>query len=157
MLVDFDKVDISNLNRQHYSIKHIGKYKTEALKEQIKEINPFTDIKTLNKKVTSYNAADIFGQYKIVIEAFDIAEQKAMLVNTLLSQCKNTKIISASGMAGYKSANDIITKKINNRFYISGDFVTESDNTPLMPPRVMVCAGHEANMALRIILDETNP
>ena len=157
LLVDFDKVDISNLNRQHYSIKHIGKYKTEALKEQIKEINPFTDIKTLNKKVTSYNAADIFGQYKIVIEAFDIAEQKAMIVNTLLSQCKNTKIISASGMAGYKSANDIITKKINNRFYISGDFVTESDNTPLMPPRVMVCAGHEANMALRIILDETNP
>ena len=38
-LIDFDRVEPSNLNRQIYRMKHLGRYKTEALKEEISEIN----------------------------------------------------------------------------------------------------------------------
>ncbi len=152
-LVDFDKVEISNLNRQFYRACHIGKYKTDALKEELKEINPWADIKTKNIKVTEENASELFGQYSIVCEAFDRPEAKAMLVNTLLPQFSSVKIIGASGMAGYKDANLIYTKKIMDRFYLCGDQKNGIETGDcLMAPRVMICAGHQANKVLELLL-----
>ena len=43
LLVDFDTVEISNLNRQHYTVRHLGMPKTEALAMQLQEINPFVN------------------------------------------------------------------------------------------------------------------
>lgn len=151
-LVDFDCVDISNMNRQQYNIEDIGTLKTTALTKNIKRFNPFIDITTQAVKVTEENAAEIFGKYPIVCEAFDKAENKAMLVNCILSECSDTKIISASGMAGLYSSNMITTQKINDRFYLCGDTKNEvSDNSALVAPRVAICASHQANMILRII------
>ena len=39
-LIDFDRVDITNLNRQQYFMRHIGMYKTDALREELVQINP---------------------------------------------------------------------------------------------------------------------
>ena len=98
-LVDFDKVDITNLNRQQYDIADLGTLKTDALTKNIKRFNPFIEITSQCVKVNEDNAAEIFGGYKIVCEAFDKAENKAMLVNSILSECGDTKIVSGSGMA----------------------------------------------------------
>ena len=124
-LVDFDKVDITNLNRQQYDIADLGTLKTDALTKNIKRFNPFIEITSQCVKVNEDNAAEIFGGYKIVCEAFDKAENKAMLVNSILSECGDTKIVSGSGMAGFGSSNTIVTRKINDRFYLCGD--TKSD------------------------------
>ncbi len=151
-IVDFDKVDITNLNRQQYDIDDIGKLKTIALATHIKHFNPFIKVTYDSIMVTERNAPKIFSNYPIVCEAFDKAENKAMLVNTLLTECSNTKIISASGMAGFESSNMIQTRKVNDRFYICGDTQSEiSKNTALMAPRVALCAAHQANMVLRIL------
>lgn len=152
-IVDFDKVDLSNLNRQNYYIKHLGMDKTTATENILKEINPYLNIKTDNIKITKKNATQIFKDDDIICEAFDKAETKAMFVNTFLSQNNGKKIISGNGMAGYKSSNLIQTKRKMKNLYICGDETSDIDEgMGLMSPRVNICAGHEANMVIRLIL-----
>lgn len=152
-LVDFDEVDLTNLNRQAYTIEHLGRLKTEALKELLLNINPYLNITTEIVKVTEENAVEIFKGYPIVCEAFDNPDSKAMLVNTLLANCPGMKIVSSSGMAGYESSNKIETKRIMKNLYLCGDGVTDAyAGIGLMAGRVNICAGHEANMVIRLIL-----
>ena len=157
LLVDFDRVEISNLNRQQYDTDDLGRLKTEALRDRLLKINPYITLKTRTVRVDDTNAAEIFDSYGIVCEAFDKAEAKAMLINTLLTQSPQTHIVSGSGMAGYLSANLITTRRVFDRLYLCGDGVTDmADANGLMAPRVAVCANHEANMALRLILGATD-
>ena len=83
-LIDFDRVDLTNLNRQQYLLRHVGMYKTDALKEQLLQINPYLDITTDCVKVTSENLKTLFADADIICEAFDNAETKAMFVNGIL-------------------------------------------------------------------------
>ena len=153
-LIDFDVVEASNLNRQQYRISHIGIKKTEAIKTIIKEINPFVEIDTLDIKVDRENILSIVGDVEIVIEAFDVAETKAMAIEELLIN-GDKKLVSASGMAGLGSANEIITRKIRDNFYLVGDNYSDYEEySGIMSTRVMICAAHQANIVLRIILGE---
>lgn len=152
-LVDFDTVDLTNLNRQAYTIQHVGRLKTEALKELLLNINPYLNITYETVKVTKDNVVNIFKDFSIVCEAFDNPDNKAMLVNTLLEKCLNTKVVASSGMAGYESSNSIKTTKVMKNFYLCGDRVSDSySGIGLMAGRVSICAGHEANMVIRLIL-----
>lgn len=154
-IIDFDVVEPSNLNRQQYFIKHIGLKKCDALGDIINEINPFIEVHKIDTYVEPNNIKELFEDMDIVIEAFDGAENKAMIVRELLLQTRKPKIISASGMAGYYSNNLIVSKKINSRLYMCGDFQNEAKiNEGLMAPRVGIAACHEANIALRLILGE---
>lgn len=153
LLIDFDRVDITNLNRQHYFIDDIGRYKTEALPDIIHRINPVIELETKTMLMTEENAAEALEGYDLVCECFDKAENKAMLINTVLSKTDKT-IVSASGMAGHFSSNMITTKKAMNRLYICGDGVSGMETASLMAPRVGICAMHQANMVLRILLDK---
>lgn len=156
-LIDFDVVEPSNLNRQQYMIKHLGMKKTQAVKEQIEQINPFVRVIARNVKITEENCLEIFKDDFIVCEAFDNPLEKAMLVNKLLSERNDVYVVSASGMAGYFSSNSIKTRKISERFYLCGDMENEAkQGMGLMAPRVSVCAGHQSNMALKIILGDFN-
>ena len=154
-LIDFDVVDITNLNRQQYFMEHIGMYKTDALKSLLLKINPYLDIRTDCVKVTDDNLQELFADATIVCEAFDNPEAKAMLVNGILEHFPEKKLVSATGMAGYGSSNTIITKRIMKNFYLCGDGVTSPTyGHGLMAPRVAICAAHEANMITRLILGE---
>jgi len=153
LLVDFDVVELSNLNRQHYDLTHLGMLKTDALKKQIEKINPFIETETCTLKVTEENVMTVFNGYPIVCEAFDNPQYKAMLVNALLAQGRQT-IVAASGMAGFDSANTIKTRQRFKNLYVCGDFKTPvQEGSGLMAPRVAVCAAHQANMVLRLLLN----
>ena len=153
-LVDFDIVEASNLNRQQYRISHIGIKKTEAMKSIIREINPFVEVDILDIKVDRENIYSIVGDSEIVVEAFDRAETKAMILEELLTD-KNKIVVSASGMAGLGSANEIVTKKIKDNFYLVGDNYSDYEEyLGIMSTRVMICAAHQANVVLRLILGE---
>lgn len=152
-LVDYDVVDVTNLNRQMYLIPQLGKKKTEALLEILQQINPYLSYETCCTKVTSDNVKELFGEYIYVCEAFDQADQKAMLVNGILMECPNTIIVSGNGMAGYGDCNDIVTKQQMRRLYICGDGKTDvGDGLGLMAPRVAACAAHQANKVIQLIL-----
>ena len=153
-LVDFDIVEASNLNRQQYRISHIGIKKTEAMKSIIREINPFVEVDILDIKVDRENIYSTVGDIEIVVEAFDRAETKAMILEELLTD-KNKIVVSASGMAGLGSANEIVTRKIKDNFYLIGDNYSDYEEySGIMSARVMLCAAHQANIVLRLILGE---
>lgn len=154
-LIDFDVVDVTNLNRQQYFMEHVGMYKTEALKSLLMKINPYIEIKTDCVRVTEENIKELFCDNDIVCEAFDNPDAKALLVNGIMEYFPEKKLVSASGMAGFGSSNSIVTKRITKNFYLCGDRVTAPTyGNGLMAPRVAVCAAHEANMITRLILGE---
>lgn len=151
-LIDFDRVDVSNLNRQQYFVSQLGEYKTDALLNNLKNISPYTVITSQCVKLNEENIPELLAPYDIICEAFDKADQKAMLVNSVLENFPEKYLISGNGMAGFGSSNDIITRRITKRFYICGDGKSDiSDGIGLISARVAVCAAHQANMILRII------
>ena len=153
LLVDFDTVEPSNLNRQAYGISHLGMKKIDAMKDVISDINPFISVETICKRVTEDNVLELFSGYNVVCEAFDKAESKAMLVNMLIENT-DVKVVAASGMAGYESSNSIKTVRRMSRLYVCGDMENEAkEGMGLMAPRVQICAGHQANMIIRLLLE----
>ena len=155
VLIDFDKVDITNLHRQQYKASQIGQYKTDALAESLSEIAPYTGIKTITARLSEDNLTTLLKDADIVCEAFDDAEAKAMLVNGVLEQLPRCFLVAASGMAGMDTPNTIKTRKIGKRFYLCGDEVREvAGAIGLVAPRVMLCAAHQAQTVLRILAGE---
>ena len=155
-LVDFDRVDLSNLNRQEYWVSQIGRYKTEAMREILLEINPYLQVETDTVRLDESNVLEIFQKDSLVCEAFDRAESKAMLINTLLSARKDVVLVAASGMAGSHSGNAIRTVKKMRRLYLCGDETNGIEQgESLMAPRVTLCAAHRANMLVRLLLGKT--
>lgn len=153
LLVDFDTVDVTNLNRQMYLIPQLGKPKAEALPEILYQINLYLTYRSVCIKVTPDNVKELFSEYPIVCEAFDKPDQKAMLVRELLMQCPKTTVVSGNGMAGYADANEIRTCQVMKRLYVCGDQSTDVGNgIGLIAPRVAVCAAHEANKVLQLIM-----
>ena len=155
LLIDFDRVDITNLHRQQYKANQIGLYKADALAESLLEIAPYTEIKTVTAKITEENFADLLKGADVVCEAFDKAEAKAMLVNGVLEQLPDCYLVAASGMAGIDTPNTIRTRKVMKRFYLCGDETNDvADTIGLVAPRVMLCAAHQAHTVLRILAGE---
>lgn len=155
ILIDFDKVDITNLHRQQYKANQIGMCKTEALQNNLKEINPYLETKIHTICLDESNAKDVLADADIICEAFDNAEAKANIVNFVLSEMPNKYIVAASCMAGLDSANLIKTRKVSKRFYLCGDEVSDiKDGIGLVSTRVMLCAAHQAHTVLRIIAEE---
>ena len=155
LLIDFDRVDITNLHRQQYKANQIGRCKTDALAENLSEIAPYTEIQTVTEKIAEENFAILLKDADIVCEAFDNAESKAMLANGILERLPDCYLVAASGMAGIDTPNTIKTRKITKRFYLCGDEVSDAaDTIGLVAPRVMLCAAHQAHTVLRILAGE---
>ncbi len=157
ILIDFDKVDITNLHRQQYKVNQIGIHKTEALLSNLREIAPYTEYETHNVKITSDNAFELLKSADIICEAFDNPESKAMLANLVLEEFPDKYLVAASGMAGIGSPNLIKTRKISEKFYLCGDGVSDVNITGgLFSSRVMLCAAHQAHTVLRILASASN-
>ncbi len=154
-LIDFDRVDLSNLNRQQYAVSQLGQPKPEALAEEIRRFSPYAKFITDFIKLTEENIPQLLAEDTYICEAFDSAEQKAMLTNCVLTELPGKYLVGGSGMAGYSDSNAIRTRKITEHYYLCGDGVSEiREGWGLMAPRVMICAAHQANMIIRLILDE---
>ena len=152
ILIDFDRVDITNLHRQQYKATQIGMHKTDALSENLREINPYIMLEAHTERITEDNAVKFLQGADIVCEAFDDAECKAMLTNTVLSELPDKYFVAASGMAGMGVTNSIKTRRITSKFYLCGDETSEvSDGIGLVAPRVALCAAHQAHTVLRIL------
>ena len=152
ILIDFDRVDITNLHRQQYKATQIGMYKTDALTVNLREIAPYIELEVHTERITEDNALTLLQDADIICEAFDDAECKAMLTNTVLTEMRDKYLVAASGMAGLHDANSIKTRKVTSKFYLCGDEESDvADGIGLISSRVMICAAHEAHTVLRIL------
>ena len=152
ILIDFDRVDITNLHRQQYKADQIGMYKTDALTVNLREIAPYIELETHTERITEDNVLILLKDADIICESFDDAECKAMLTNTILSELPDKYLVAASGMAGMGVTNSIKTRRITSRFYLCGDETSDvSDDIGLVAPRVALCAAHQAHTVLRIL------
>ncbi len=155
IIADFDIVEESNLNRQHYFIKHIGLRKVDALEDVLKSINPDVEIVKHHVFLDNSNFESIFDKSEILVEAFDKAENKAMVASWFLEKKRDMTLISGNGMGGYFSANTIKTKKIRDNFYMCGDFENEAtEENGVISSRVLITANHQANMVIRVLAGE---
>ena len=157
-LIDFDRVDLTNLNRQQYAVGQLGQYKTDALRETLSLVSPYCDVTCDTIQITEENLPNLLKTEDYICEAFDRAEAKAMLVSGVLEHFPEKYLVAASGLAGLGSANTIQTRRVSQRFYLCGDGTSDSSvGLGLVASRVLVCAAHEANMILRLIAGEREP
>lgn len=158
ILIDFDRVDPTNLHRQQYKASQVGRYKTEALAENLREAAPYLSLELRTVRLTAENVPSLLEGADVICEALDEAAAKAMLVNTVLEQLPEKYLVAASGMAGLGSANAIHTRRLTGRFYLCGDGVSDvADGIGLVAPRVALCAAHQAHMVLRILSEQFEP
>lgn len=155
ILIDYDRVDLTNIHRQQYKLSQIGLSKVDALTENLREIAPYIQIDGYDERVNEENVYELIKQADIVCEAFDDVEAKAMLVNQVMELFPEKYLVAASGMAGFGPSNTIHTRKITKKFYLCGDETSDvSDGIGLIASRVMICAAHQAHTVIRIIAKE---
>jgi sulfur carrier protein ThiS adenylyltransferase len=154
IISDFDIVNESNLNRQYFFRDQLGVKKVTALKENIERINPEIEIITNDIKLNEDNIVEIYKDCDVLVEAFDLAEMKKMLIETCLTELPGKPIVLGLGMAGFGDSNSIQFRQSEN-LYICGDEKSEvSDNNPPLAPRVGMVANMQANTVLEILLSK---
>jgi sulfur carrier protein ThiS adenylyltransferase len=152
VIVDFDKVDISNLNRQYFFSNQVGMPKVLALKEIIYMIDPFIRVETHETRLDHENIPGIFKDCDVIVEAFDRAEMKQMIIETVSENMIGWPLVCGVGLAGWGENQDIGIRKYDDVF-ICGDTEREvSDEFPPLAPRVGIVANMQANQVLEILL-----
>ena len=152
LLYDFDKVELSNLNRQYYFTGDVGEYKAVALLKHLQAVNPYGDYQSRVVQLTEANLAELVGDATIICEALDKPEAKALLVNGILENFPEKHLVAASGLAGFGSSANMQVRQITPNFYLCGDGTSSFLDLPLCGARVGLCAAQEALTIARIIL-----
>lgn len=143
-IVDFDKVDVTNINRQIIATTDtVGMFKVDAMKSRLHSINPNIDVTAINTKYCSSTYEDFdLTKYDYVIDAIDIVTDKIHLIATCYNQ--NIKCVSAMGAGNrkgiptfkvadiYKTYNDglakVLRKKLRENGVMHYDVVFTSDD-----------------------------
>lgn len=97
ILVDYDRVDVTNFNRQIIAVNNnIGKYKVDCFKERIESINEYCNVITYSLKIDNDNIKDIFNtKIDFVVDAIDDVKAKVAIINYCLEH--NIDFISSMG------------------------------------------------------------
>ncbi len=155
ILVDFDVVEESNLSRQNYFTDQVGCHKVDASLENLRRIHPEANLDGRKVRLTPEKVVEIFKDAHVIAECFDRADQKQMIVETVLTQMPEVPIVSVSGLAGYGRSNEIVTRRISDRLLLVGDTVSGiGPGVPLTAPRVGIAAYHQANAITELLVNE---
>ena len=154
VIVDFDSVEESNLNRQYYFHDQIGMVKVEALKNIIHRIDESVKVDIFNYKLTKNTMDKPFHNVDVVVEALDNADIKTMFIEEVMQKLPNVPVVGCSGVAGYGHSDRIITKKLGKLYMVYDEKAKDCNDDVLMAPRVILMANWQANIVLEIILGE---
>ncbi len=153
VIADFDVVGESNLNRQFFFRDQLGRKKVDALAENLRRIEPDLSLDLRDVRLAPDNIDWTFSGCSVIVEAFDSADAKAMLLHALLPLGK--PIVSASGIAGWGRSLAIGQRRIGKNLILIGDTSSDVSNG-LAPfsPRVGIAAAMEANAVVSFLLGE---
>lgn len=155
-LLDFDRLEPTNLNRQWYFMEQLGMYKAEALAENLRRITPYVELDVHVVRITEENFSSLLKDVDVVVEAFDTADCKAMLVNGVREKLPHCPLVAASGMAGFASANEMRVRRLSDNFYLCGDGRSDVHaGDGLYGARVNICSAQEALVVLQLLAGES--
>ncbi len=149
VLIDFDRVEERNLNRQCYFAEHIGMRKVEALRREILGIEAGTVVETREDLIDSANAVSLFTGCDLLVEALDLDESKEMLLNAWLSALPDTPVVACSGLAGMGDPSSVTIDRRRNLVMI-GDGASQL-SLGTLSARVCLVASMMALEAVRIL------
>lgn len=153
LLVDYDLVEPSNLNRQQFFVDQIGLPKVEALRDNLERMNPFIIVETRELRLTRENLSEVFSGCMVLAECFDNPEMKREMTLAVRRQMPGTPLVTVSGIAGHGPSQEIGVRRVFDDVYLVGDHVSAArPGQGLLAPRVAVAAGHQANVILRLLL-----
>jgi len=152
VIADFDRVEPSNLNRQQFFLDQVGERKVEALRENLLAVNPYSLYEVHNVRLNRKNATTVFARVDVLVEAFDKAAAKEMLIEASLAKFPGRPIVAASGLAGYGGNSRLRTRRMGN-LYVCGDGSSQSPRgiSP-MAPRVALVAAMQANLVIELLM-----
>ena len=154
IIADFDTVSDYNLNRQFYFHDQIGEIKVNALRENLLRINPFASLQMHAIRVAPDNIDFLFSTCDIIVEAFDDASEKEMLINYILTNYPEKPVVAASGLAGWGSMESLRVVESGN-LYVCGDGESEAGElNPPLAPRVNIVSNLQADKVLEILLKD---
>ncbi len=157
ILADFDLVEPSNLNRQQYSIEHIGMAKTDAMTQILGGINPYIRVVTHKVVLDRENIAKCFQTADVIVECLDRVEAKVLFIQAVAEFLPETYVIGASGLAGYGGSNRIQTRRLGEKIFIIGDLARPAEpGRGLMAPLVGIAVHHQANLVISLLMDAEN-
>mgnify|MGYP001029076957 FL=1 len=152
VIADFDRVEPSNLNRQQYFLDQVGDRKVEALRENLLAVNPYSLYEVHDLRINRRNAPAVFARVDVLVEAFDRAEAKEMLIETCLAKFPGRPIVAASGLSGYGLNRKVHTRRLGN-LYICGDEESQpAKGVSPMAPRVALVAAMQANLVVELLM-----
>jgi sulfur carrier protein ThiS adenylyltransferase len=153
VIADFDKITRKNLNRQYYYMEQVGQHKVFALADNIFFVNPYIKVEPHKVRLNPKRIRSIFPGCDVIVEAFDLASEKEMLIETVQTAWPEVPLVIGLGMAGWGDSNAIGLRQVDN-LYICGDGTTEiADELPPIAPRVGMVANMQANVVVDLLLN----
>ncbi len=150
ILVDHDRVELSNLNRQQFIQADVGRVKVEALADHLRAIRPEVDLELHLTRLEPERVAKIYGSADLLIEAFDRAEDKQWLIEAWCAAFPERPIICASGIGGAGNTGALRVRSAGQVFFC-GD--GRSDMAlGLCAARVAIVANMQANVAIELLM-----
>lgn len=147
-LIDYDKVEASNLNRQFYFQDQIGKAKVEMLAENLLRINPDLQLESETKRLDRGNLQQSYQDCDVIIEGFDDSADKKMFMEVFCGDSR--PIVFANGIAGF-DLNDIKVRRLGN-CYIVGDFITDCNDAPLYSHKISFIAARMSQIIIKHLM-----
>ncbi|MCU0237396.1 MAG: sulfur carrier protein ThiS adenylyltransferase ThiF [Acidobacteria bacterium] len=157
VIADFDVVSAANLDRQYYFLDQVGQKKVQALGDNLRRVNPDIAVEAHDLRLGPDEVRRIFKDCQVIVEAFDRADMKLMIIETASEHFPDKFIVAGSGLAGYGNNNDLRTRRLGSLF-ICGDETSEvTEDLPPLAPRVAAVAALQANQVLEIVMDDLEP
>jgi sulfur carrier protein ThiS adenylyltransferase len=153
LIVDFDKVEESNLNRQYYFRDQIGEYKVEALRENIEKAVTSCHVELLNKRLEKGSMHEPFTEVDVVVEALDSARAKADLIEDVLTNLPGKPLVGASGVAGYGGGERIKLERFGDLYLVQDHESRSSDEDVLLSPKVGLFAHYQSNVVIELLME----
>jgi sulfur carrier protein ThiS adenylyltransferase len=151
LIVDFDQVESSNLNRQYYFMDQVGEFKVEALRENIEKAVKTCHVELFNSRLQKGKMHEPFADVDVVVEALDDARTKADLIEDVLTKLPGKPLVGASGVAGIGGGERIELERFGDLYLVQDHEAKDSDDDVLLAPKVGLFAHYQANIVLEIL------
>ena len=155
-IVDHDKIDLSNLNRQIlFKTSDIGKYKVNKVKEFIKKVDSKIKVKIYKTKIDKNNISKIFDKYEIICDGTDNFETRYLINDYCL---KNKKILISGAISKFEGHVFNFNFKKRTPCYRCfmpeiPNYVNNCETDGLFPTLAGITGTLQANEVIKSILD----